>query len=51
MRWKHATLIPRYPGNAESRFAKWFMGRSDEEYVIRLGPVQLTSWDYSERMS
>jgi hypothetical protein len=45
------TLIPRYLGNAESRLAKWLIGRSAEEYVIRLRPVQMTSWDYSERMS
>jgi hypothetical protein len=46
-----STVIPRYLGDAESRLAKWLICRSDEEYVIRLRPVQLTSWDYSERMS
>lgn len=46
-----SAVIPRYLGDTESRLAKWLIGRSDEEYVIRLRPVQLTSWDYSERMS
>lgn len=45
------TIIPRYLGDTESRLAKWLIGRSDEEYVIRLRPVQMTSWDYRERMS
>lgn len=46
-----STVIPRYLGNTDSRLAKWLIGRSAEEYVLRLTPVQLTSWDYSERMS
>lgn len=46
-----STVIPRYLGDTDSRLAKWLIGRSDEEYVLRLKPVQLTSWDYSERMS
>ncbi len=46
-----STVIPRYLGDTDSRLAKWLIGRSDEEYVLRLTPVQLTSWDYSERMS
>ena len=45
------TLMPRYLGGTESRLAKWLIGRSDEEYVLRLKPVQVTSWDYRERMS
>ena len=45
------TVMPRYLGGTESRLAKWLIGRSEEEYVVRLTPVQLTSWDYSERMS
>lgn len=44
-------LIERYLGNADSGLAKWLLGRIDEEYVIRLAPVRITSWDYSERMS
>jgi hypothetical protein len=46
-----STLIHRYLGNTDSGLAKWLLGRIDEEYVLRLTPVQLTSWDYSERMS
>lgn len=45
------TLIQRYLGGTDSRLAKWLLGRIDEEYVLRLTPVQMTTWDYSERMS
>ena len=44
-------LMSRYLGGTESSLAKWLIGRSDEEYVLRLKPVQITSWDYRERMS
>ena len=46
-----STLIERYLGNTDSRLAKWLIGRIDEEYVLRLTPVQMTTWDYSEIMS
>lgn len=46
-----STVIQRYLGDTDSRLAKWLLGRIDHEYVLRLTPVQLTSWDYSERMS
>ncbi len=45
------TLLPRYLGGTESGLAQWLIGRIEEEYVLRLSPVQLTSWDYRERMS
>ncbi len=45
------TVMSRYLGGTDSRLAKWLIGRSDEEYVLRLTPVQITSWDYTERMS
>jgi len=45
-----ATLIENYLGDLDSGLAKWLLSRSDEEYVLRLTPIQITSWDYSERM-
>ena len=45
------TVMSRYLGGTDSRLAKWLIGRSDEEYVLRLTPMQITSWDYRERMS
>lgn len=43
-------LLQRYLGGTNSRLAKWLLSRSDEEYVLKLTPVKLTAWDYSERM-
>jgi len=45
------SLIERYLDNTESGLAKWLLGRADEEYILRLKPARLTSWDYSKRMS
>ncbi|MCB1647202.1 MAG: pyridoxamine 5'-phosphate oxidase family protein [Pseudomonadales bacterium] len=44
-------LLRRYLGGTDSHLAKWLLGRIDDEYVLRLTPVRLTSWDYAERMS
>jgi len=44
------TLIMRYLGKRESRLAQWLLGRADEEYVVRIAPSWITSWDFSERM-
>jgi hypothetical protein len=46
-----SSLIQRYLGTTDNRLATWLLGRSDEEYVIRMSPVQISSWDYSARMS
>jgi hypothetical protein len=43
-------LLQRFLGGTESGLAKWLLSRSEEEYVVRLKPVQITSWDYSDRM-
>jgi hypothetical protein len=40
----------RYLGKRESRLAQWLLGRADEEYVVRIAPSWITSWDFSERM-
>lgn len=44
------SLIDRYLGDRNHSLAKWLLGRVDEEYVIRIEPTWLTSWDYSARM-
>lgn len=43
-------LIDRYLGDRKSQLAKWLLGRCDEEYVIRIVPAWVSSWDYTERM-
>ncbi|MGD9661801.1 MAG: pyridoxamine 5'-phosphate oxidase family protein [Porticoccaceae bacterium] len=44
-------LILRYLGDSQSQLAKWLLSRSDEEYLVRITPTWLTSWDFSERMT
>lgn len=43
-------LIEDYLGNTDSKLAKWLLGRSAKERVIRITPTWITAWDYSERM-
>tara|TARA_A100001011_G_C13933503_1_gene684170 strand:- start:50 stop:493 length:444 start_codon:yes stop_codon:yes gene_type:complete len=43
-------VIVRFLGNTNSNLARWLLGRADEEYVIKITPSWITSWDYSERM-
>ena len=44
------TLIRRYLGDTESKLARWLLSRADEEYVVRIAPSWITSWDFSRRM-
>ena len=44
-------LVGRYLGGAEGTFARWLLGRTTPEVVLRLDPVELSSWDYRRRMS
>lgn len=43
-------LIARYLGDGNQSLANWLLSRADDEIVIRLKPVSITSWDYSNRM-
>lgn len=43
-------VIVRFLGDTNSDLARWLLGRADEEYVIKITPSWITSWDYSERM-
>ena len=46
-----ATLVARYLGGVESPFAHWLLGRGTPEVVLRLDPVEVSSWDYTQRMA
>ncbi len=43
-------LVVRYLGSADDAFAAWLLGRTAPEVVLRLDPVELSSWDYTTRM-
>ncbi len=45
-----AELVGRYLGSTEGPFARWLLGRETPEVVLRLDPVELSSWDYTRRM-
>jgi nitroimidazol reductase NimA-like FMN-containing flavoprotein (pyridoxamine 5'-phosphate oxidase superfamily) len=44
------TLVERYLGDTEGRFASWLLGRTAPEVVLRLDPTEMSSWDYRSRM-
>jgi hypothetical protein len=44
-------LVERYLGDTEGRFASWLLGRTTPEVVLRLDPVEVSSWDYRRRMT
>jgi len=44
-------LTTRYLGGTESPFARRLLARTKPEVVLRLDPVEVSSWDYSSRMT
>ena len=45
-----AELLTRYVGGTDGAFAQRLLGRTTPEVVLRLDPVEVSSWDYSRRM-
>jgi len=43
-------VIRRYLGSEDSQLARWLLERDVREMAIRIEPLQLTSWDFAERM-
>lgn len=43
-------LIDRYLADRNDSLAKWLLSRVEEEYLLRIKPEWVTSWDYSARM-
>jgi hypothetical protein len=43
-------LLRRYLGSTNSNLGRFLLGRADEEFVVRLKPQWIASWDYSSRM-
>ena len=46
-----ARLVRRYLGDTDGAFARRLLERPTPEVVLRLDPVELTSWDYRGRMT
>lgn len=45
-----AELIAKYLDSRNSRLASWLMSRVNEEYVLKITPSIINSWDFSDRM-
>ncbi len=43
-------LVNRYLDNNNDTLARWLMSRVNEEMVLRVHPVSISSWDYRKRM-
>lgn len=43
-------LIAKYLGNNNAKLSTWLMSRADDEYVIKVVPRLVNSWDFSNRM-
>ncbi len=44
-------LVARYLGGTDGAFARRLLGRSAPEVVLRLDPTEISSWDYTRRMT
>ena len=43
-------LVEKYLGSEPTDFSTWLLSRLDNEVVIRITDLSVTSWDYSNRM-
>lgn len=43
-------LVSRYLGDNKSEFAQFLLKRKKDELVLRINPIKMSSWDYSNRM-
>lgn len=43
-------VIDKYLQGSNTKLANWLLSRQDEEYAIKITPISINSWDFSERM-
>jgi len=43
-------MISRYLDSGNNGLADWLLSRVEQEYVLRIQPHWMTSWDFSSRM-
>lgn len=43
-------LIDRYLGSREGKLAEWLLARASDEMALRIDPVSVSRWDFSDRM-
>lgn len=44
-------LIDKYLQGSNQPLANWLLSRKKNEYAIKITPIQLNAWDFSERMT
>jgi len=44
-------LAERYLGSSNPKLVSWLNSRHKDEYLLRVTPLRISSWDYSSRMS
>jgi len=44
-------MLDRYQVDADSKLAKWLLGRISKEYAVRIDIKRISAWDYTQRMS
>jgi hypothetical protein len=44
-------LVDRYVGSRDTKFARWLLGRAEDEVMLAIDIHWLTSWDFRQRMS
>jgi nitroimidazol reductase NimA-like FMN-containing flavoprotein (pyridoxamine 5'-phosphate oxidase superfamily) len=43
-------VIAKYLQDSNQKLGTWLMSRKKDEYAIKISPLSLNSWDFSERM-
>lgn len=43
-------LIDRYLGKSNQKLSNWLMSRVENEYILKITPITINSWDFSNRM-
>lgn len=43
-------LIEKYLADGNEALASWLMSRADNEYILKITPLTMNAWDFSDRM-
>lgn len=43
-------LIDKYLQGSNTKLSHWLLSRKKDEYAIKISPISINSWDFSERM-
>ena len=43
-------VIEKYLQGSNTKLAEWLLSRKQDEYAIKIDPIAINAWDYSQRM-